>query len=154
MPTQAEQWFRQAVAFERPAAVAGWPMAQRLIGNMYFRGYGVQRDYAQALAWYRKATGDAQAELNIGTLYEQGLGVAQDYEQAMLWFRKAADQGNANAEFSVGSLFYRGSGIPQDFPKRSAGSGERPIMEIQKHRSYWEICSMAARVSPRIPPRR
>jgi TPR repeat protein len=56
---------------------------------------GVKQDYAEAMAWYRKAAdqGDATAQSLIGWLYEKGQGVSKDCDQAKAWYQKAADQG-------------------------------------------------------------
>jgi TPR repeat protein len=66
---------------------------------MYERGWGVVKDEAQAVAWYRKAAaqGNVNAQYNLGVMYAQGRGVAKDKAQAVDWFRKAADQGDASA---------------------------------------------------------
>ena len=39
------------------------------------------QDYAQALAWYRKAVeqGEARAQEDLGDLYYKGRGVPRDY---------------------------------------------------------------------------
>jgi hypothetical protein len=53
----------------------------------------VPTDYAQVVAWCRKAA-------------EQGY--------ASLWFRKAADQGGVDGQYSPGQIFEMGVGVPQD----------------------------------------
>jgi TPR repeat protein len=57
--------------------------AQFNLGNMYSDGRGVQQDFKQAVAWYRKAAGQgiAEAQYNLGHMYYQG-GVQQDFKQA------------------------------------------------------------------------
>jgi predicted aspartyl protease len=59
---------------------------------MYYQGYGVAQDYAQAVAWYRKAAdkGDAVAQNNLGLMYSSGQGVLQDNVRAYMWFSLAA----------------------------------------------------------------
>jgi TPR repeat protein len=91
--------------------------AQYNLGLMYHQGEGVQRDYKQAAAWYRKAAeqGDTQAQYNLGEMYEQGHGVQRDYKQAVAWHWKAADQGIADAQNKLGSMYHHGQGVQQDF---------------------------------------
>jgi len=81
-----------------------------------------QKDYAQALNWYRKAAdhGNSDAQAKIGDFYWYGRGVGQDYFQAMDWYRKAAGQGNAYAEYSLGYLFEFGQGVAQDYAQAVA----------------------------------
>jgi uncharacterized protein len=56
----------------------------------------VQRDYAVALAWFRRAAeqGDANAVANLGIMYENGYGVAKDRAEAIAHYLKAADMGS------------------------------------------------------------
>ena len=67
---------------------------------MYENGHGVPQDYAQAVAWYRKAAD------------QKGRGVPQDYTQAALWYRKAADQGLEVAEKHLDELNAKRQGRP------------------------------------------
>ncbi len=81
-----------------------------------------EKDYEQALTWYRKAAdqGNASAQVSIGYMYALGHGVPQDYEQALAWYRKAADQGSALAQSSIGTMYDRGHGVPQDYEQALA----------------------------------
>ena len=83
---------------------------------MYENGRGVPQDHVQAVAWYRKAAdqGDADAQFSLGVMYENGRGVPRDYVKAVAWYRKAADQGDADAQFSLGVKYADGQGVPQD----------------------------------------
>ena len=87
----------------KPHADRGDPDAQTLLGRCYQNGQGVAQDYAQAVAWFRKAAeqGNAHAQCNLGSCYKNGQGVAQDYAQAVAWFRKAADQGHDGAKRAI-----------------------------------------------------
>ena len=91
--------------------------AQSWLGLMYEKGYGVAKDYAQAVEWYRKAAqqGDAYAQNKLGIMYQTGYGVAKDYAQAVEWYRKAAQQGNAYAQFNLGAMYQSGYGVAKDY---------------------------------------
>lgn len=56
----ALQWFFKAAA-------QGFPMSQVELGEMYYRGHGVERDIDQAIAWTEKAaaTDYPRAQLNL-----------------------------------------------------------------------------------------
>lgn len=99
-----------------PLADAGNAKAQNYLGVLYDNGYGVRRDDAQAVAWYRKAAdqGNAAAQYNLGRLYDNGHGVPQDDAQALAWYRKAAEQGDAGAQTSLGAAYETGRGVPRD----------------------------------------
>ena len=84
--------------------------AQYALGDMYYSGEGVPKNYSQAADWYRKAAaqGDAKAQLNLGSMYDSGEGVPQNYSQAADWYRKAAEQGDAKAQLYLGLKYYNG----------------------------------------------
>jgi TPR repeat protein len=90
--------------------------AQFNLGFMYDNGQGVQQDFKQAAAWYRKAAdqGNAHAQCNLGVVYENGEGVQPDFKQAAAWFRKAAEQGDAAAQYNLGKMYRMGKGVQQD----------------------------------------
>jgi TPR repeat protein len=80
--------------------------AQHNLGVMYHNGEGVQQDFKQAAAWYRKAAdqGMAEAQHSLATMYGQGKGVQQDFKQAALWLQKASEQGHTRADLGLGIL--------------------------------------------------
>lgn len=77
---------------------------------------GSAKDDQQAVAWYRKAAeqGDAQAQYVLGLMYFDGRGVVQDDQQAQAWYRKAAEQGYASAQVNLGLMHVSGRGVPKD----------------------------------------
>ena len=50
------------------------------IGGLYIHGFGVEKDYAEALKWFHKAAakGNAAAMGNIGWAYKNGNGVIKN----------------------------------------------------------------------------
>ena len=48
------------------------------LGNLYYVGNGVTKDYAEAKRWYEKAAaaGNSTAMSNLGNLYDAGNGVS------------------------------------------------------------------------------
>jgi hypothetical protein len=99
-----------------PLAEAGDAGAQTDVGWMVANGRGAPQDYAQALAWRRKAAdqGNAAAQFSLGLMRQEGQGAPQDLAQAALWTRKAAEQGHAGAQLSLGLMRRDGQGAPQD----------------------------------------
>ncbi len=113
-------------------------VAQNDIGDLYANGRGVPQDYAQAMAWYRKAAdqGNAVAQYNVGSLYERGQGVPQDIAQALAWYRKAADQDETDAVNAVKRLLER---IRIEEEVRRGGARARPALVTWRRgrRSPW-----------------
>ena len=91
--------------------------AQFAVGEKYYKGNGVDKNYAEAVKWYRKAAehGYAKAQCDLGTCYYEGHGVSKDYQEAVKWFRMAAGQGSEKAQHNLGLCYYMGTGLPQDY---------------------------------------
>jgi V8-like Glu-specific endopeptidase len=99
-----------------PLAEKGDARAQFDIGFMHAYGWGVQRDSAAAIAWYRKAAdqGLEVAQHFLGLAYANGEGVRPDDAEAARWFARAATQGFAQAQFMLGLMTLDGRGVGKD----------------------------------------
>ena len=101
----------------RRLADGGDPAAQFRIAQMYYRGTGVPRDYAEASKWCRRAAeqGEAPAQLMLGYMYDKGLGVPQHFAEAFEWYRRAADQGDPVAQGNLGNMYFEGRGVARSY---------------------------------------
>lgn len=84
----------------------------------YYNGRnGVEKDYEQAVGFYRQAAelGDAEGEYSLGYMYAKGQGVIQNEATAKEWYLKAAKQGYSPAQYSLGRMYENGKGIPRDY---------------------------------------
>jgi len=99
-----------------PLAEESHAEAQHLIGLMYLRGHGVQKDYQKALSWFLKSgrQGYSAAQFSVGNMYNHG-GFEQNFQKAAYWYRKAAAQGNIWAQHHLGNLYQFGAGVPKDY---------------------------------------
>src|SRR5476649_324667 len=72
--------FASALQLLRPLAEKGDPLAEFMLGNLYYNAHGVPRDDAAALNWYRQAAdqGSKGAAAGLGRMYENGRGVTAD----------------------------------------------------------------------------
>jgi TPR repeat protein len=96
------------------------PQSQYDIGVMYFRGFGVKRDFAIAYRWFFMAANQehARAQNDLAVLLSKGLGVEQNKsEEAYIWFLRAAEQGFADSQYNLGVMLSHGTerGMPQHF---------------------------------------
>ncbi len=90
--------------WEKAAGAKGFSAAKyksmNELGNLYFNGQGVEKDYAKSLEWYQKAAanglpgGNPDAAKSVGTQYENGLGTTQNFVTALSWYKKAQKMGN------------------------------------------------------------
>ena len=107
----------KAFAVLQPLAQAGNPAAQEKIGRLYQRGKGVERDYALAAQWYRRAAdqGESQAQTRLAMMLRYGIGPRHDYAEAMKWYRAGAALGNKLAQVGLGYMLMEGVGVPVDY---------------------------------------
>lgn len=99
-----------------PAAEAGHPKAQQVVGVMHRHGRGVRQNYREAVKWYCRAAvqGDGRSLSNLGFMYRKGLGVPRSDAKAVEWYRMAADTGNAGGQLNMGYRNRDGVGVPED----------------------------------------
>lgn len=85
--------------YER-AASNGDAAAQNTLGNIYFLGLGVNRDFEKAAQWYLRAAkgGEGSALVNLGILHRHGLGFEKDVVKAFAFFRLAKNSGVESGE--------------------------------------------------------
>jgi len=75
--------------------------ASKVLGDKYYQGKGVDRDYETAMEFYTKAAGHANADAmnSLGAMYHLGQGLkAKDYALATEWYSKAAEQAKLDAK--------------------------------------------------------
>jgi TPR repeat protein len=77
-----------------------------ILGFMFGKGEGVERDDIESYHWYRKAAeaGNPFAQYNLGVIYSKGRGISPNIIEAKKWYKKAADQGNEHAEKALQRL--------------------------------------------------
>ncbi len=98
--------------------------AQRMIGDMFFFGWGdkITEDKEEARRWYRRAAlnGDIDAKYNMGVMLDKGFGdIPPDPAEAVKWFRSAAKDGHSAAQLNLGNMYSRGEGIEQNEQRAS-----------------------------------
>lgn len=112
------QNYEKAIECYSKAAEQGLPEAQNELGNMYYFGLGVERDFSKALNYYRNAAkaGYVNAQYSLGNCYLLGDGIDRDNKEAIKWIKKAAEQGNVFAQNSMGEFYLKGlAGLSQNY---------------------------------------
>lgn len=84
--------------------------AAKRLGDIYYNGVGVTRDYSEALKWYEKSSnaGDQWSKNRIGEMYRDGRGTSPDSTKAFEWFAKMALMGNTGSIWNILSLYSMG----------------------------------------------
>lgn len=69
-----------------------------ILGNLYLRGEGTEKNYNEALKWLTLAVHEKNkyAMNTLGTMYEDGKGLPQSYKYAYMWYIIASIDGSNN----------------------------------------------------------
>ncbi|EOA34591.1 hypothetical protein CARUB_v10022149mg, partial [Capsella rubella] len=77
-----------------------------IMGDIYSRGAGVERNYAKASLY--------SAFNGLGYLYLKGYGVDKNYTKAREFFEKVADTEDLSGIYYLGMMYLRGIGVKRD----------------------------------------
>lgn len=95
-------------------------LATERLGNLYFSGNGVSKDYREAASLFQKAetAGNVRAAYRLGYMFYFGYMSSDqktpDYENAYKHFKQAADAGDADSLFMLGIMYYDGKYVEKD----------------------------------------
>lgn len=93
------------------SAKLGDKESQYVLGWIYEKGRGVQKDSQQSFEWYRKSAyhGHVVAQYKIALMYlEEEDAVPKDSQKALEWLKRAADKGYAKAIIKIGNMYFEG----------------------------------------------
>jgi hypothetical protein len=109
----------EQVFWLKRSAELGNSLAMVLLGNCYWNGRGVPKDFAEAVKRYEEA---AKKENGLGMdllgrCYLNGIVKPQDDKQAVFWFESGAKVGEIAAMNDLGECYRDGRGVPKDVTK-------------------------------------
>ena len=89
---------------------------QYAYGVCYEKGWGVEQDLKEALAWYNKAAEqkNGPAYNSLGNFYRMGSGVKPDPVKAFEWYQKGVAEKDVQAMLNLGNCYYYGMGTEKD----------------------------------------
>lgn len=97
--TAAREW--------QASGTQGDVSSQMALGYLYQKGFGVEHDYSQAIAWWERAAkqGNLEAMRLIGRAYLQsGPNLKQDVAKGLVWYRKAAEGNDMMAQLDLAQI--------------------------------------------------
>lgn len=140
-------WFRMGEPAKGyyEAAKQGDAEAQYQLGECYYNGNGVRKDFFAAADWYRKAAeqGHADAQFMFGRCCYHGEGISKDYGVAFEYYRKAAEQDHAKGQCGLGYCYYDGEGVEEnkeEAVKWYRKAAEQGIPEAQNQLAVCLVC--------------
>jgi hypothetical protein len=89
---------------------------QTKLGILYQDGEEVERNYKEAIKWFKKAAdqGSRLAADKLSIMYYEGKGVDKDYEIASMWLEKSFQDASANQQYHLAEMFRKGIRFPKD----------------------------------------
>lgn len=101
-----EQWYEEVVDWCTKEAEQEI-YAQNELGDMYYKGDGVEKNYQKAFDLYTKAAkqGNPRAQFNLALMYLRGEGTKKDYMKGFELCREVAEKGHPDAQLFLG-IFY------------------------------------------------
>ena len=116
---------KEAVELFVEGAIMGCLRAANNLGICYENGYGIAKDYPEAIYWYERAArkGHLEAMVNLGFLYlKQGqlLNNTKCYEQALKWLiyadrmNKDGEEYEKDIKYALGLIFFNSLGTQRD----------------------------------------
>lgn len=105
------QHMRTAAMEIREKAVAGDAFANRILGSMYYTGFGEMVDKGLAFNYIGRAAEaqDVQSYTSLANLYLNGEGVGKNHEKAVYWLNKGVEAGEREALYTLALLYEEGT---------------------------------------------
>ncbi|CAG8769282.1 1543_t:CDS:1, partial [Acaulospora morrowiae] len=113
MEIGCEKNMLKAFALFLAAAKKDFIIAQEMVGDCYYYGWGTQENYEMAFHWYGKAAGNGSAYgyHGLGFCYEYGRGTSICLRKAFECYRTSARMGSLYGMSDVARRYQRGIGI-------------------------------------------
>ena len=117
-----EEKHKEALPWALKAVEAGHLWACHIIGDIYWEGRAVERNYAYALECYEKTAAygnDSYACRQLGFMYFLGLGTAVDYARAVQYLERDVEPEYIRYDL-LGICYLLGYGCQQDMARGKA----------------------------------
>jgi TPR repeat protein len=90
--------------------------ADFILGNLYFEGWGVEKNQIKGLNFYKQAAekGHDIAQKFLGAAYFKGIGTDKNHALAEKWFKILAEKDNVNGQTYLGYIYAMGDGVNQN----------------------------------------
>ena len=111
-----EELIRDEMDRLKEMARSGNGAAQFELGDYYYQGIGVEKNFEEAVKWLRLAAENKEekAQDTLGTMLFNGDGVEKNFEEAYKWLEDAALAGYLPAKHNLGIMLNNGDGVKRD----------------------------------------
>jgi len=118
MGTQGKEKIKElAIKIWTILANEGYPPAQYTMGECFFRGDVVDKDYSKATEYFKLGAenNDPNAQYMLALCLYSGTGVDKNLAKAADYFSKASENGHLDAPYYLANCYYNGEGVPQNY---------------------------------------
>ena len=92
-----------------------------VLGNIYYQGDGVKKDYDKAMQYFIQALeidqDNRHVQDQLGMMYYKGEGGDVDYAKAAEFCKIAANKGQPGCQYYLGLMYVNGEGVTQDIDR-------------------------------------
>ena len=109
----------EGLALLQSEAKGGNLDAMAELGQWYWLGEEIRKDYKESFKWYKKAAkkGHALSQARLGQHYVLGRGVKKDYGKSLKYFRQSADSGSKEGQYYLAKAYQLGIGVSKNEKK-------------------------------------
>ena len=95
------------------------PQAMALLGERYYYGNEVEKNYVLALSLLKKSAemGYSRGQVGYARMFINGFGVEQNYNKGIKWIKLAIDQNDFRAQHLMGWCYKFGKGVDKNEDK-------------------------------------
>lgn len=107
---------KASTALYQQAADSGLAQAQYCLAFAYYEGEGINRDYASAAKWFKRAARQehAKAQYNLAYCYMNGRGVPRNYDRALELLNASANNACHEAYVTLAECYEKGVLVAKD----------------------------------------
>ncbi|MBI2742624.1 MAG: SEL1-like repeat protein [Chlamydiales bacterium] len=119
VPASAAPKTEKPAKTEDVAAVQQLAEAHFKLGEMYYKGEGVERDFKLAHDFFFKSAlaGNTSAIFRFGMMLHYGVGgITPNITEGLEWITRAAEQNHPGAQYIIGCEFLNGEYRKKDYP--------------------------------------
>lgn len=120
------------------------------IGEAYYTGFGLEKDYTQAFHYYQKAAdmGNVPALRRLGMCYELGHGTKRNIKAAFDCYETASDAGDAGALIRMGDFYWNGKkNLVEKDRQKAADYYFLALRLVNQYQDLWEAPEAYLRVA-------
>lgn len=116
------------------------PTSQYFLGQMYYEGIGIKKDFKQAFFWFSKSAelGDIKSQTYLGMCYFDGNGTLKNPERAIFWWQKAAEANDSMAQYALGMCYFKGIGVNTNKSKAAYWIEKAYKNGNEDAKNFWE----------------